>query len=103
MSDWPADLKVQGEDLAQRYPLDPQRLVTSLSYGHLQEAETVAHELSEQVPQWQMEDQALASARTLTPPACLACGDANLAHFRTSKRIGTTRCADCFQRVVQRG
>ncbi len=51
---------------------------------------------------WQAEDRALRSSRARRV-VCVACGARHLEHFYTARVGGSTLCAGCFQRRVERG
>ncbi len=51
---------------------------------------------------WQAEDRALRSSRARRV-VCVDCGARHLEHFYTARVGGSTLCAGCFQRRVERG
>ncbi len=51
---------------------------------------------------WRAEDRALRSSRA-RPAVCVDCGARHLEHFYTARVGGSTLCAGCFQRRMERG
>ncbi len=51
---------------------------------------------------WRAEDRALRSSRA-KPVVCSDCGARHLEHFYTARVGGSTLCAGCFPRRVERG
>jgi hypothetical protein len=91
------DLQVLWDDLVRRHKSTPGRPKPS----GLQLFNRVADELTRTLPQTAADalrelDQ-LQGSCSGSPAICTGCGAGNLQHFFTSKVLGETLCATCFQ------